>query len=163
VKAEDFAKPHVKGDGAAAFLDSLPNILGAADLRAVARAIVEARQSGGGIIWGFGAHVLKTGLSPILVDLAARGFVSAFATNGAGIIHDFEIALSGSTSRTSTRLSAPGGSGWPTKPGGCSTPHHGRRREGPGLGQSVAAYLAGAKPRSRTPASPAGARGLASR
>ncbi len=61
VKAEDFAKPHVKGSGAAALLDGLPNILGAADLRAVAHAIVEARRSGGGIIWGFGAHVIKTG------------------------------------------------------------------------------------------------------
>jgi hypothetical protein len=89
VKAEDFAKPHVKGSGASAFLDSLPNILGAADFKAVVRAIVEARRSGGGIIWGFGAHVLKTGLSPILVDLAERGFVRRLPTNGAGIIHDF--------------------------------------------------------------------------
>src|SRR5512137_2741828 len=64
VKAEDFAKPHVKGSGASAFLDGLPNILAAADFRAVVHAIVEARRSGGGIIWGFGAHVLKTGLSP---------------------------------------------------------------------------------------------------
>jgi hypothetical protein len=51
-----------------------------------------------GIVWGIGAHVIKTGLSPVLVDLMERGFVSAIATNGAGIIHDFEIALAGATS-----------------------------------------------------------------
>ena len=44
------------------------------------------------------AHVIKTGLSPVLIDLMERGFVSAIATNGAGVIHDFEIALSGATS-----------------------------------------------------------------
>jgi hypothetical protein len=94
----DFSRPYRKGAGLAGWLDGLPNMLGAADFRAVVRAIADAKASGGGIIWGFGAHVLKTGLSPILVDLAERGFVSAFATNGAGIIHDFEIALAGSTS-----------------------------------------------------------------
>ena len=49
-----------------------------------------------GIVWGLGAHVIKTGLSPVLIDLMERGYVSALATNGAGIIHDFELALSGS-------------------------------------------------------------------
>jgi hypothetical protein len=94
----DFGRPHVKGSGVASFIDSLPAMLGAEDFRAVVRAILAARDSGGGVIWGFGAHVIKTGLSPVLVDLAERGFVSAFATNGAGIIHDFEIALGGATS-----------------------------------------------------------------
>ena len=61
-------------------------------------ALLAARESGRGIVWGFGAHVIKTGLSPVLIDLMERGFVSAIATNGAGVIHDFEIALSGATS-----------------------------------------------------------------
>ncbi len=108
VSAADFATPHQKGGSVAAFVERLPNILGAADFRAVVAAIVAARASGGGIIWGFGAHVVKTGLSPILVDLAERGFVSAFATNGAGIIHDFEIALAGSTSEDVDAALGPG-------------------------------------------------------
>jgi hypothetical protein len=97
-RAEDFAKPYQRGSGVAAFLESLPSILAAQDLRAVVSAVLAARESGGGIVWGFGAHVIKTGLAPVLVDLMERGFVSALATNGAGIIHDFEVALSGGTS-----------------------------------------------------------------
>ena len=50
------------------------------------------------IIWGLGGHVIKCGLNPVLIDLMGRGFVTAVALNGAGAIHDFEIALAGSTS-----------------------------------------------------------------
>ena len=60
--------------------------------------LIDARRRGAGIVWGFGAHVIKTGLAPILIDLMERGYVSALATNGAGIIHDFEVALAGATS-----------------------------------------------------------------
>jgi hypothetical protein len=113
----------------------------------VVRAIVEARRSGGGIIWGFGAHVLKTGLSPILVDLAERGYVSAFATNGAGIIHDFEIALAGATSEDVDEALGPGRFGMAGETGRLL---NGAIKDGVakglGLGQSVAAYLAGVKP-----------------
>jgi len=147
VKVEDFAKPHAKGAGVAAFVDSLPGILGAADFRAVVAAIAAARESGGGIIWGFGAHVVKTGLAPILVDLAERGFVSAFATNGAGIIHDFEIALAGSTSEDVDEALGPGRFGMADETGrllnGAITEGVAR---GMGLGQSVAAYLSAAQP-----------------
>jgi hypothetical protein len=96
VKVEDFARPsvgHVRG-----FLDSLPDILAAADLKAIVRALRQAKRDDGGIVWGLGAHVVKTGLGPVLIDLMERGFVSAIATNGAGLIHDFEIALAGATS-----------------------------------------------------------------
>jgi hypothetical protein len=147
VTAADFAAPHVKGRGAAALLDSLPNLLGAADLRAVARAVVEAKRSGGGIIWGFGAHVLKTGLSPILIDLAERGFVSAFATNGAGIIHDFEIALAGSTSEDVDAALGPGRFGMADETGRLLNAAITEGvAKGLGLGQSVAAYLGEARP-----------------
>ena len=69
-------------------------MLAGADFRAVVGAMRAARASNGGIIWGLGAHVIKTGLAPVLIDLMERGFVSAIAMNGAGIIHDFEVALS---------------------------------------------------------------------
>ena len=107
-RAEDFARPVSRGASFKAWFDSLPAILGAEDLRKAARALVEARARNGGIVWGLGAHVIKTGVSPVLIDLMQRGFVSAVALNGAGIIHDFEIALSGGTSEDVDESLGPG-------------------------------------------------------
>ena len=128
--------------GIQGWLDALPRILAAGDFQAVVARIVEARRSGGGIIWGFGAHVLKTGLSPVLVDLMRRGFVSALATNGAGIIHDFEIALSGSTSEDVDEALGPGRFGMAEETGALLNQaiNDGVGR-GLGLGQAVGAYL----------------------
>jgi hypothetical protein len=98
VRVEDFARPVREGATIAALVDALPNILAGGDFKAIVQAISDARQSGAGIVWGVGAHVIKTGLGPVLIDLMERGFVSALATNGAAIIHDFEIALVGATS-----------------------------------------------------------------
>jgi hypothetical protein len=97
VRFEDFARPLPRGTTIGQLLDSLPNILAGADFKAVVRAIVAARQRSG-VIWGLGAHVIKVGLGPVLVNLMEQGFVSAIATNGAGVIHDFEVALAGTTS-----------------------------------------------------------------
>jgi hypothetical protein len=96
--ATDFARPASGRDGIAGFLDSLPNILAAADLKFIVRDIVNARRADAGVLWGLGAHVIKTGVGPVLIDLMERGFVSAIAMNGAAVIHDFEIALIGATS-----------------------------------------------------------------
>ena len=141
-RAEDFAKPYRRGDGLTGWLDGLPHILAAGDFRAVVDRLVEARRAGGGIIWGFGAHVLKTGLSPIIIDLMRRGFVSALATNGAGIIHDFEIALAGSTSEDVDEALGPGRFGMAEETGtllnGAITDGVGA---GLGIGQAVGAYL----------------------
>ena len=98
ISASDFARPLDRGATLGHFLESLPNVLAAADLRAVVNAIVTAKRRGGGVVWGLGAHVIKTGLGPVLIDLMQRGFVSAVAINGAAMIHDFEIALVGATS-----------------------------------------------------------------
>ncbi|MDX2040987.1 MAG: hypothetical protein SF097_07055 [Acidobacteriota bacterium] len=100
VTVRDFAKPlsDEQATATAALLNSLPNILAAQSLRSVAAAIIEAKAKQRAIIWGFGGHVIKTGLAPILIDLMRRGFVTALATNGSGVIHDFEIALAGWTS-----------------------------------------------------------------
>ena len=97
-RVEDFARPVERGATFKAWLDSLPDILGARDVRRVVDAMVAARRRNAAIVWGIGAHVIKTGVSPVLIDLMRRGYVSALAMNGAGIIHDFEIALSGATS-----------------------------------------------------------------
>jgi hypothetical protein len=84
--------------GAAALLDSMPHILSADALRAIATDIAQAKAKDRAIIWGIGGHVIKTGLAPILIDLMRRGFATAIAMNGSGVIHDFEIAIAGWTS-----------------------------------------------------------------
>lgn len=98
VAARDFARPHRRGASLGAFLDSLPRILAAEDLRAVVRAIVRARARRKAVLWGIGGHVIKVGLAPLLIDLVRRGYVSGIAMNGAALVHDFEIALVGNTS-----------------------------------------------------------------
>lgn len=97
-RTEDFARPWSPGGSFKAWFDTLPATLGARDTGRVVEAIVNAHRRGRGIVWGIGAHVIKTGVSPVLVDLMQRGFVSALAMNGAGAIHDFEVALVGATS-----------------------------------------------------------------
>jgi hypothetical protein len=100
VTVRDFAKALSDDEArdAAALLNSLPHILAADTLRSIADAIIEAESKNRAIVWGVGGHVIKTGLTPILIDLARRGFVSAIAMNGSGVIHDFEIAVAGWTS-----------------------------------------------------------------
>ncbi len=98
VKVDAFAQPHQKGGDMIAFLASLPHILAGDSLRAVVEAIIHARHAKRAIIWGLGGHVIKCGLSPILIDLMKRGFATTFAMNGAAAIHDFEIAIAGYTS-----------------------------------------------------------------
>src|SRR5688572_637110 len=82
-----FATPYKKGEGLGGWMRSLPRLLAAGDFTAVVDAVLAARRADRAIVWGLGAHVLKTGLSSVVVDLMERGFVSAIATNGAGVIH----------------------------------------------------------------------------
>jgi hypothetical protein len=98
VSAADFAKPVAGNASITRFLEALPRILAADDLRGLVSAIQQAKRRRRTILWGMGGHVIKTGLGPVVVDLMRRGFVSGIAMNGAALIHDFEIALSGQTS-----------------------------------------------------------------
>ncbi len=98
VRTKDEATPHRAGASFRSFLDGLPAILGAADLRAAIAAIETARAGGKTILWGFGAHVIKVGLAPVVVDLMRRGYVSGLLLNGACCVHDLELALMGCTS-----------------------------------------------------------------
>ncbi|MBI5686155.1 MAG: deoxyhypusine synthase family protein [Verrucomicrobia bacterium] len=98
VRAGEFARPWGKGGSLKHFLDSLPDTLAARDLRALAAAIAEAVRRKKPVVVCMGAHVVKCGLGSLLVDLMRRGVVSCVATNGAGAIHDFELALIGQTS-----------------------------------------------------------------
>jgi hypothetical protein len=146
-KAEDFARPYEPGSGLRAWLEALPNILGAADFKAVVAAIRRAHAADRGVLWGLGAHVIKTGLGPVLIDLMERGFVSAVATNGAGAIHDFELALTGATSEEVEESLGPGRFGMAEETGrlmnaaineGVAT--------GLGIGQSIGRWLGANRP-----------------
>jgi len=98
VHLADFPKPCHPDADFRQFLDSLPPYLAAQDLRELVDLLGQARHKNKPIIWGMGAHVIKLGLGPLLIDLMQRGWVSAIATNGAMMIHDFELALDGNTS-----------------------------------------------------------------
>ncbi|HET9995781.1 MAG TPA: hypothetical protein VFQ18_10250 [Candidatus Acidoferrum sp.] len=98
VSVRDFAGPIAANTSLTKFLDSLPNILAAQNLRQLLGAIHTARKQRKAILWGIGGHIIKVGLGPLIIDLMKRGFVSGIAMNGAALIHDFEIALVGNTS-----------------------------------------------------------------
>jgi len=146
VRVEDFARLP-GGDSLAEFLDSLPGFLGARDLKALVSAIRKAKSDGKPIIWGFGGHVVKVGLAPILIDLMDRGFVSALATNGSGLIHDFEIAIAGKTSEDVEEELKKGAFGLTEETGRLMNQAF---REGVdagmGLGESLGAFLDKAHP-----------------
>ena len=145
--AADFARPYVAGSGMDAFVESLPSILAGADFKSVVSALKEARAANGGIIWGLGAHVIKTGVSPVLIDLMERGYVSAIAMNGAGVIHDFELALSGATSEDVDEALGPGRFGMAEETGRLlnGAIRDGVRR-GLGIGQAVCEWLTATRP-----------------
>ncbi len=141
-RAEDFARPVASGASFKTWFESLPGILGAADIRRVVDAIASAKARGAGVIWGIGAHVIKTGVSPVLIDLMERGYVSALAMNGAGLIHDFEIALSGATSEDVDESLGPGKFGMAEETGTLLNEAIRLACEArKGLGQGVAEFL----------------------
>jgi hypothetical protein len=98
VAVSDFARIHEKGDSLGVFLAKLPRFLVANDFRKVAEAIADAVRKTRPVVLMMGAHPIKCGLNPIIVDAMRRGIVSAVAFNGAGAIHDFETAYQGETS-----------------------------------------------------------------
>jgi hypothetical protein len=140
--AADFASAYVTGGGVSGLVSSMPSILAGADFKAIVVALRAARDGARGIVWGLGAHVLKTGLSPVLINLMERGFVSAIATNGAGVIHDFELALSGATSEDVDEALGPGRFGMAEETGRELNAAINRGvAAGHGLGRSVVEYL----------------------
>jgi hypothetical protein len=98
VNTSMFGKSMDGSENILGFVSKLPNILGGERIRTLIRAILVAREMKKPIIWGLGGHVIKVGLGPILVDLMQSGFVTGIAMNGSAAIHDFEVALSGTTS-----------------------------------------------------------------
>ena len=143
----DFARPCDPDTGVGGLVASLPNMLAAANFRAVVAAIVAARRGQRGLLWGLGAHVVKTGLGPVMIDLMERGFVSAIATNGAAVIHDFEVALGGATSEDVDESLGPGRFGMAEETGRVLNEAIATGvAEGLGLGQAVCRFLTASRP-----------------
>lgn len=98
VSTKEFAKIGRKGASFKDFYDSMPDVLASQNLHALVDRIVGAYRKKKMIILMMGAHVIKCGLSPLVIDLMKRGVIKAVALNGAGMIHDTEIAMIGRTS-----------------------------------------------------------------
>jgi len=98
VNHRNFGQAWQPGGSFQDFIHGLPKILAAADLRRIAAAWIAARRQEHLVLLGFGAHVLKVGLGPVVIELLRRGLISGVAMNGAGIIHDTELAMVGQTS-----------------------------------------------------------------
>lgn len=98
VKTPDEARPLGPGASVSELLESLPGLLGAADLNDAIDAWVRAWRRERLVLFGFGAHLIKVGLAPIIVDLMERGAIGGLMMNGAGTVHDLELAMMGRTS-----------------------------------------------------------------
>jgi hypothetical protein len=98
VQTTDFGIPHQTGSSFRSFMQRLPRILAAQDLCRVTEAVVKACRNRKLVILGMGAHPIKVGLAPVIIDLMERGVLGALSLNGACMIHDFEVASVGRTS-----------------------------------------------------------------
>jgi hypothetical protein len=98
VKQTSFAKAWKKGGSLATFIDSMPEILAAKDFREVVKKVSAAVLHQKRVLLGMGAHPIKVGLNPVLIDWMERGVLKGLAVNGAGAIHDTELAMIGHTS-----------------------------------------------------------------
>jgi hypothetical protein len=146
VRVDDFARPAQPGATFREFFAALPKILAGDDVRAVVDAIVRAHRAKRPVLLGLGAHVIKCGLSPVIIDLMERGVVTAVAMNGAGPIHDVEIALAGQTSEDVQAGLKDGGFGMARETGVLI--HEALAEAGPeiGLGEAIGRRLLAVKP-----------------
>jgi hypothetical protein len=144
VNAAEFARPPAAERTMRAFFEALPDILVARDLRAVVRAIAAAVRAGRAVVVMLGGHVVKTGLSPVLIDLMERGVITHLAMNGSAAIHDYEMARFGATSEDVAAGLSDGTFGMAEETGRGLNEAFGRGMEhGWGMGEAVARALAG--------------------
>ena len=142
VNLDSGAKPWRPGGDFRDFLASLPRELAADDLRAVVQALVRAARGSRPVILGMGAHGIKVGLSPIIIDLIQKGLLSGVALNGAGVIHDFELALVGRTSEDVEEELKTGAFGMARQTGEQISRGHPKRRF-PGAGHTAKQWACG--------------------
>jgi len=142
VSIGDFGKVFHRGSNFLTFLESLPHVLSAKELRELVSSVSLAFHQKRTIVFGLGAHVMKVGLNPIVIDLMERDIVSAIAMNGAGIIHDAEIAMIGATSENVEETLVEGSFGMAKETGeGLNLAISEGSKSGMGLGESVGKWL----------------------
>ena len=142
VAAGEFAHPPAEDRSFHAFLQALPDILVARDFRRVVSAVVHASREKKGVVLMVGGHVVKTGLSPVLIDLMRRGIVTHLAMNGSAAIHDYEVARFGATSEDVAAGLRDGTFGMAEETGGGLNQAFIEGRQGRmGMGEAVAVAL----------------------
>ncbi|MDA8164424.1 MAG: hypothetical protein M0017_05265 [Desulfobacteraceae bacterium] len=142
VTVENFAKPVGPCATVADLLASLPDQLLGRDFPELVGRLAAAHRAGRPIMLGMGAHVIKVGLNPVLIDLMERKILTSLALNGAGIVHDTEIALAGKTSEEVEQVIGSGAFGAARETG--ETINEAIRRgaeAGIGLGQALGEHL----------------------
>ncbi len=120
----------------------MPDVLVAADFRAVVDAIAAAHRAHRTVIFMLGGHIVKTGVAPLLIDLMNRGVITHLAMNGSGAIHDYEIARFGATSEDVARGLVDGTFGMAEETGlGMNRAFTAGMRNGWGMGEALAREL----------------------
>lgn len=146
VRREDFCRVPEPSPAIEAFVDALPDIYAGKWFKELVESIAAAKLAGRPVAVALGAHVLKVGLAPLLIDLMRRGVIDHVAMNGAGAIHDFEIATAGVTSEDVAEQLPRGDFGFADETGrglaeaaelGCAP----RAGDEPGLGRGVGRLL----------------------
>jgi len=144
VRVEAFARPPKSGSTIGDFLDGLPDILAAKDLISVASAVVKAHKTGKTVAIGMGAHVIKVGISPLIIALMEAGVVNAVAMNGACVVHDFETAYAGCTSEDVDEVIGSGEFGMAEETGRLVNTAI-KKGAGKGLGRAVGEMIAASR------------------
>lgn len=138
-----FGRPSTSRDTVGRFLADLPDFLAARDFREFLGRVRAARDKGRPVVFAMGAHVIKVGLNPVLIELVREGWITALVLNGAGIIHDFEIAFAGQTSEDVDDRIRDGRFGMARETGDLlNRAINEGARAGQGLGQAVGALIA---------------------
>ena len=142
VMAGEFAHPPGTDRSFKAFLGALPDILVAKDFRRVVGAVANAARGGRGVVLMLGGHVVKTGLSPVIIELMRRQVVTHLAMNGSAAIHDYEVCRFGATSEDVAAGLKDGTFGMADETGrGLNEAFIDGQREQMGMGEAVAAAL----------------------
>lgn len=146
VTVENFAKPMVKGGTITDFFASLPDQLLGRDFPVLIERLAACYEQKKPVIVGMGAHVIKVGLNPLLIALMEKGVITGLALNGAGIVHDTELAMVGRTSEDVDQVLGAGAFGAAKETGEVVNEAIRRGAEAnQGMGEAIGAYLLGQK------------------
>ena len=141
VRLDEAGTPFNKGEFRE-FLDSLPEILAVRDFKAIVSAVIKARKKDRPVVLGMGAHPIKVGLSPVIINLMERDVITAVAMNGACVIHDFELGLMGHTSEDVDVELCKGTFGMADETGGeLNRAINNGVKKGLGIGKAVGDYM----------------------